>query len=259
MAGYYERIGTGRFRPTPHAGGAWQPDAEQHMAPVAGLIAHEIERDLTRRGRELEISRISFDILGIIGAQETEVRVDVLRPGRTIELVEATMAVGGRPVVRARAWLLSRQDTAAVAGGLPDPLPDPRSLPAWPMGERWPGGYIASLDVRRAGAEEPGRGVVWVSTDVELVEGEDVGDLARFVGLIDTANGVAVRADPTRWMFPNVDLTAHLHRRPRGRWAGLDVQVILGADGRGLTTSVLHDLDGPVGRAEQMLTVRPLD
>lgn len=257
-AAYYRRIGPRRYLPTPHAGGAWQPDEEQHMAPVAGLLAHEIELFAQQRGGDLEVGRISFDILGLIGAAETEVQVAVLRPGRTIELVEATMLIGGRAVVRARAWLLSRQDTESVAGGLPAPLPAPETLPDWPMAQLWPGGYIASLDVRRAASARPGRGAVWVRTDVALVAGEDVGALARYVGLIDTANGVAVREDPTRWMFPNVDLTVHLYRRPRGPWVGLDVEVTFGPDGRGLTSSVLHDVDGPIGRAEQILTVRPL-
>lgn len=59
-------------------------------------------------------------------------------------------------------------------------------------------------------------------------------------------------------MFPNVDLTVHLHRQQRGAWTGLDTTVTFGPSGQGLTSSVLHDLDGSVGRAEQILTVRPL-
>ncbi len=54
-----------------------------------------------------------------------------------------------------------------------------------------------------------------------------------------------------------MDLTTHLHRQPAGRWVGLDTTVVFGPDGAGLTTTVLHDLTGPVGRAGQLLTVRP--
>ncbi|MFD5884348.1 thioesterase family protein [Streptomyces yangpuensis] len=82
--------------------------------------------------------------------------------------------------------------------------------------------------------------------------------LASYLALVDTANGVAVQQDPTAWMFPNLDLTIHLHRQPRGPWTGLDTTVTFGPSGQGLTSSVLHDLDGPVGHAEQILTVRPL-
>jgi hypothetical protein len=98
---------------------------------------------------------------------------------------------------------------------------------------------------------------VWLATPVALVAGEPVGELARFVGLVDTANGIAVRESPEAWMFPNVDLTIHLHRQPAGPWVGLDTTVVFGPDGCGLTTTVLHDRTGAVGRAEQLLTVRP--
>lgn len=30
---YYERIDEHRYKPTPHAGGAWSPD-EQHFSPL---------------------------------------------------------------------------------------------------------------------------------------------------------------------------------------------------------------------------------
>jgi hypothetical protein len=59
-------------------------------------------------------------------------------------------------------------------------------------------------------------------------------------------------------MFPNVDLTVHLYRRPEGPWVGLDTSVAFGPTGLGLTASVLHDRLGELGRAEQSLTVRPL-
>ena len=82
--------------------------------------------------------------------------------------------------------------------------------------------------------------------------------MASFVKLLDTANGVAVRESPLEWMFPNVDLTVHLFRQPEGHWVGLDTTVAFGPTGLGLTSSVLHDRRGQVGRAEQSLTVRPM-
>ncbi len=59
-------------------------------------------------------------------------------------------------------------------------------------------------------------------------------------------------------MFPNTDLTVHLYRTPVGDWVGFDTSVSFGPTGVGLTSSILHDVEGPVGRAEQILTVRPL-
>jgi hypothetical protein len=97
-----------------------------------------------------------------------------------------------------------------------------------------------------------------VHTPLQLVDAEPSSDLARFIALVDTANGIAVRHSPQDWMFPNVDLTVHLHRQPTGSWVGLDTTVIFGPAGHGMTSTVLHDILGPVGQAAQTLTLRPL-
>ncbi|MFD9860060.1 thioesterase family protein [Streptomyces alboflavus] len=255
---YYEPVDAHRYKPTAHAGGAWSAD-EQHFSPLGGLIVHAIDRHLADRpDNGLLMSRISFDILGRPALDECEIRVETVRPGRTIELVEAVVLIGGRPVVRGRAWLLAALDTTAVEGGAGDRLTPPDALTPWEMSSVWPGGYIASVDVRPLAPPQPGRTTAWISTDLDLVAGQTVSPLASYVTLVDTANGIAVRQPPTAWMYPNVDLTIHLHRQPRGRWTGLDTTVTFGPTGQGITSTVLHDLDGPVGTAQQMLTVRPL-
>ncbi|MGX6448535.1 thioesterase family protein, partial [Patulibacter sp. S7RM1-6] len=135
--------------------------------------------------------------------------------------------------------------------------PAPASVAPADLSRRWPGGYIAALDFRPVRGPEPGRTAAWLRTDVALLPDEPVGDLARYVALVDTANGIAVRASPEEWLFPNLDLTIHLHEQPTGPWVGLDTTVIFGAGGLGLTETVLHDERGPVGRAAQSLTLRP--
>ncbi|MER7842565.1 thioesterase family protein [Kitasatospora sp. NPDC096077] len=259
---YYQRTGEHRYKPTAHAQGAWHPD-EQHFSPVGGLIVHAIDHHRAgqqvagRPAEGLALARISFDILGLIALDELEITVETLRPGRTIELVEAVASIAGRAVVRARAWFLAEQDTSAVAGTHDEPLPAPEEFEPWPMSEQWPGGYIASVEVRRR-STAPGRAAAWLSTPLQLVAGEPSSPHAAFIALVDTANGIAVREQPDAWMFPNTDLTVHFHRRPGGRWTGLDTRVSFGPAGHGVTSTVLHDVDGPVGRAEQILTVRPM-
>ena len=257
-ASYFERLGPRAFKPTDHASGAWRTD-EQHFSPLGGLLVHAIEQSRAAERRpELVLGRVSFDILGKIDLDEFEIQVETLRAGRTIELVEATAVLSGRAVVRARAWFLASQDTSAVAGGAPDPLPVPEEAERSSGTSVWSGGYIASLDWWNAVAPTPGRATTWISTAVGLVGGEPASALASYIALVDTANGLSPRKDPREWMFPNVDLTIHLHRQPEGRWTGLDTSVVFGSGGQGLTSTVLHDVRGPVGRAEQVLTVRPL-
>jgi hypothetical protein len=256
---YYQRLDAERFQPTVHAQGAWN-DHEQHMAPVSGLLAHALERHAPRA--DLAMGRVTYEILGLIPLEPTTLRVRTIRPGRTIELLEAVASVGGRDVVRAQAWRLASQDTAAVAGGLPRPLPPRERCAPFDAAESWPGGYIRSIEVLRGPGREPGAGQAWLRTALPLVEGEPSTPLAAFLGLVDTANGMNVRLDPREWAFPNLDLTVHLHRAPQGgpgRWVGFDTLVTVGAGGVGLTSTTLHDEAGPVGRAEQILTVRRLD
>ncbi|GHD29064.1 thioesterase family protein [Nocardiopsis kunsanensis] len=257
-AGFFERVDEHRFKPTHHAQGAWQAE-DHHFSPLAGLIAHAIDRHLDQRpGHGLTLGRISYDILGRLALEECEVSVRTLRPGRTIELLEAVVTIAERPVVRARAWLLATANTSAVAAAPEPPLDPPESFPRWPMHELWPGGYISSIDVRRNASAQAGRATAWISARVPLLTGEPVSPTASFLALVDTANGIAVQQEPAEWMFPNLDLTVHLHRRPEGEWTGLDTTATFGPEGQGLTSSVLHDVLGPVGRAEQILTVRPM-
>jgi hypothetical protein len=257
MISYFERAGAGRFRPTAATGGAWAVD-EQHIAPMTGLIVHAVEQFAAARGDDgMVVARVSMDILGVLKLEDFEIQITTVRPGRTIELLEAVVIARGRPAVRARVWRMAELDTTGVAGGQAPALPAPETVKAWAISEGWPGEFITTLDVRPIGPVRPGRTTAWVSTRHEVLAGEPVSDLAHFLALVDTANGIAVRESPKEWLFPNLDLTIHLHRQPRGRWAGLDTTVVFGDHGHGLTSTTLHDVDGPVGRAEQILTVRP--
>ena len=250
MSSYFVRTGASTFAPTAHVGGAWQLD-EQHIAPALGLLTHLVEAERP----SLAISRLSFDILGVVPMEEVAVAVRVLRPGRTVELVEAELSHAGRPAVLLRAWLQAERDTAAVAGTGLSPIPPPSALPAWDPTTVWPGGFIASVELRRD-QDEPGRARFWVRTDVSLLD-EPVSPLASVAGLVDIANGMTVRADPRSVAFPNLDLTAHLVRTPEPGWLGFDTAVTFGPSGLGLTSTVLHDERGPFGTVAQSLTVRP--
>jgi acyl-CoA thioesterase len=253
---YFERLGPTRFRATEHTSGAWEV-TEQHIAPALGLLAHCLEKDRdARRDDALVTSRLSYDILGVVPVADVEVTTRVVRPGRTVELVEATLTYADRPVVRARAWMLQPHDTAVIAGGGLPGVPGPDRIPAWDVASVWPGGFIEGVEVRRA-QTQPGRAVVWVRTPIALVAGEAVSDSARAAGLLDIANGMTVREDPRAVLFPNVDLTAHFLRPPQGEWLGFDITVSFGSEGIGLTHSIIHDTSGPLGSVAQSLTVRP--
>lgn len=253
---YWRRTGAHTYQPTEHVGGAWD-EATQHISPALGVLAHVVEQDRDRRrGDDLVISRLSYDILGTVPVDAIDVEVEVLRPGRTIELVQATASYAGRAVVVLRAWLAEPYDTVGLAGVELPRIPPPDEMEPWDMSALWPGGFIASLELRRK-EMGPGRSTAWLRTPHPLVEDEAVSRFAAVAGLLDVSNGIAVRTDPARALFPNLDLTAHFLAQPTEGWLGLDTSVSFGPGGVGVTSTVMHDERGPIGTIAQTLTVRP--
>lgn len=249
---FYVRLGEHQFISTLHSQGAWQP-GEQHLAPASGLVLAEIERRLPS---DKLVSRASFDVLGVIHSGEFTIDVQVVRPGRSIELIEACMRHADRTSIRARIWRLAQTDTTQVQGTEWAPLPPPDAMRAQGFSLVWGGGFINSLEARQEVDARPGRGRSWIRTRCPLVAGEADPPVAGFLKLVDTANGLVVRERPSSVFFANVDLTVHFFRQPEAGWVGFDTRVDFGPSGLGETLSILSDIRGPVGTAAQSLTVR---
>ena len=255
---YYRQLGGNRYASTIHAQGAWNPH-EQHMAPVTGILVHALERFAPRA--DMRLVRINCDILGLIPAGEFSIETTLLRPGKTIELLQAELIADGRVAVRATAWRLQKGDTASVEAHADEPMGPLAAAVPWDGMTMWPGGFIKSIEARVNPGHRPGRGRAWLRSPYTMLDGAaPASALVRLLGLADSANGIAARTDPSPggWMFPNVDLSIHIYREPEGEWLGLDTRVTFSGDGVGLTSSVLNDVKGPFGRSEQILTVRPI-
>lgn len=237
-----------------HAQGAWHTH-EQHMAAATGILAYELERFMPRQN--MRIGRISLDIFGLIYAGDFSIRTQLIRTGKTIELIESTMITQDKITIVARAWRMQTCDTDCVSGLYDSPCAI--SNTPWAMNELWQGGFIKSIETF-SDDRQKGRGVVWVGSKVAMVAGEATSDFVRLMGLVDVANGIVPRLAPDekKWAFPNLDLQIHLYRQPVGQLLGLQTVQQIGSDGIGLTSSILHDMVGPFGRSEQILTVRQL-
>ncbi|BAU95108.1 hypothetical protein N24_0846 [Corynebacterium suranareeae] len=255
---YFLARGNNTYSPSQYSGGAWRDD-ELHLAPVAGLVIHHMERWRKEvAGNVLMFSRFSMDILGQIARDDISLETTILRPGRTIELVETVAEINGRATIRARGWLLKTSDLAEIAGDTFDAMPPMEECLDSKIVLPWSGGFMDSIVCVEDSGKIPGKNRAWVTSDIPLVHGEDPEPLAEFSKFLDVANGVAAREDPTQWMFPNVDLTFHLFRQPVGTKVGFNTRVAFGPTGIGITTSVIHDANGPVGTLNQSLTVRPI-
>ena len=265
MSAYYQLLDrissdngkvTARYQATEHAQGAWNPH-EQHMSPATGIICVELEQFAPREN--MRIGRISLDILGLITLGEIEITTQVIRPGKTIELIESIMTGQGKTLVVARTWRMMTQDSSQIAGLEDRRVETPEDMPVSEVISQWGGGFIQTVH-GRSNQQRQGKGLVWLSVAGEMVEGQPTSDFVRLVSMVDMANGIIPRqARPLEWGFPNLDLQLHFYRLPQGQWLGIDAVQQYGTDGIGLTSAVLHDLHGPFGRSEQILTLRKLD
>jgi Thioesterase-like superfamily len=168
------------FVPTASTRGPWDPDA-QHAGPPAALLGRAIERCEPRDG--MRVGRITCEILGPVPLEPLTVEASVVRPGRSVELLEASLSAAAGELMRARAWRLQAGEHTL---------------------------------------QEPGPATVWMRSRVPLVEGEQPGPLERVLVTADSGNGVSAALDWRTHLFINTELTVHLLRPHDGEWVCLD-------------------------------------
>jgi hypothetical protein len=187
---------------------------------------------------------------------DLQVGAELLRPGRSVELVGASLSADGVLVARATAWRILRTDAHTVPDrhAQPPPLPD---TGGFVPPEGWVDGYLSAIEWRDARGSflEPGPATIWGRMRHPLVDGEEPTGLQRVMAVADSGNGISGELDLRRWLFINPELSVHLHREPEGEWVCLDAATTISRGGVGLATSVLSDLAGPVGVGAQSLLV----
>jgi hypothetical protein len=250
---FFEPLGDGRFRATEHTGGPWDP-ALQHGGPPSALLARAAEQ--CDRAWPAHVARITVDILGPVPVGEVELSARVRRTGRSVELVEAELAAGGRTAMRASAWRIRAVETGLAP--TPDVPPPTRPGTAEPIGD-WAAGYLRAMEWHWVSGHftVPGPAVVWARQRVPLVPDEEPTGVERILTLADSGNGISNTLDMSRWLFINPELTVHFAREPVGEWVCLDAVTTVTGAGTGLATSILYDDHGVVARGAQALLVGP--
>jgi acyl-Coa thioesterase superfamily protein/acyl-CoA thioesterase superfamily protein len=233
--------------------GPWDPNA-QHAGPPSALLARALELCEPRDGAR--VARLTVEILAPIPIAPLTVTSRVARPGRSVELLEASLAGPDGEVMRARGWRLA---TADITTDWEQERPPPgresgEALEFFPTGES--AGWHTAMEIifARGRFLEPGPATVWMRPRVPLVEGEAITPLQRTMLAADGGNGVSAPLDWSRFIFINTDLTVHLLRPPGGEWVCLDS--VTHVDGLGFTDTALWDERGRIGRAAQTLLVR---
>ena len=237
--------------------GPWDPDA-QHAGPPAALLGRELERLDERRRVAAREDHVRDPAPGPDRAAADQ--AEIVRPGRSVQHLSASLFAGGEELVRASAWRIARRPVelpADLPHGEPPPGPAEASEEAF-FATGHDVGYHTGMEYRFVSGRflEPGPATVWMRMRHPLVSGEEPSPLQRVLIAADSGNGVSAALDWSRFLFINVDLSVHLHRMPTGEWVCLDAITIPEPTGVGLADTALHDERGPIGRALQTLLVR---
>jgi hypothetical protein len=239
--------------------GPWEPDV-QHAGPPAALLAREVERTSGTAGGQTV--RLAYDILGPVPVGPVRLTSRVLRPGRRVELVEATLEAGGAARMRVTAWRMRARATSPVDVLAPDA---PHAAGPDEGRAEVPGVFATEIAYHRAlewrftagSFNSPGPAAAWTRPLVPLVEGEPITPLQHLLVMTDAASGISAELDWTRATFANVDLTVSLYRQPAGEWLAMDATTSLGPAGAAQCFADLYDATGRIGRSAASLFVEP--
>jgi hypothetical protein len=203
------------------------------------------------------LARVTIEILGPVPIDRLRATARLLRPGRSVELLEAVLEHDGRPVMRAAGWRVR------VSSERP-PAPEIEQAPALPSSDatstatpEWQCGFLSATEWRfvSGGYAQPGAATAWVRLRYPLVAGETTSPAQRLIASADSANGISSPLDIRSWLFIPPELTVHCLRSPAGAWICLEATTLLQSEGVGLTTSALYDERGLVGRSAQSLLI----
>jgi acyl-coenzyme A thioesterase PaaI-like protein len=267
--------GDGRYEPTEHARGPWDPRALHGGAPAA-LITRAFER--MQPGAELAIARLGFEFLRPVPLAPLTLTTRIVRDGRRVQELAAELTAtsgdsgGGTGSGGTGSEELVCRASALRLQPVPEGLPSsgqapPAAMPGPEQGRateyalnRAAGTSLATSGMEMSWLNDPwgqGPGKVWMRLRHPLLPDEPPTPLTRLVATADFGNGISAELPFEDYLFINADLTIHLWRSPRGEWIGLDAQTLLQGGGIGTAESVLHDEGGAIGRAFQTLVVQP--
>jgi hypothetical protein len=249
------------FVPTEHTRGPWDPRAQHGGAPAA-LLAHCVEQ--VESPLPMETARITVELLRPVPVEEPVlVQTRLARPGRKVQLVEATMSLrDGTELCRAVALRIRCLDKAppyANAEEVDMPPPPEQGTPQQGVGGD-KAFAVTGVEMRfvRGMFLQPGAATVWIRLRMPVLPGETPSGMQRACAAADFGNGVSSIYEWGATLFINPDLTVHLAREPVGEWVCLEAATHPGRNGRALAESRLYDLEGLVGRSAQALLVEPL-
>jgi hypothetical protein len=246
-----------RFVPTEAALGPWT-DQALHGGPPAMLLAREIER--VPADQPMFVARLTIELMRPVGRVPLDVRSRMVRPGRKVQLVEASLWNGEQEVARATGLRIRRAQVTVPADPEKPPHGPPESVEAWTEGYRaGPAYHVLGIEARSpiqpGGTRGPGW--TWFRLKLPVVPGEEPSGLLRICAAADFPNGISNVVEPRVMTYVNPDLTIYVNRWPADEWVLVDARTWLEPHGTGVAEGALYDRNGRIGRSLQSLLIEP--
>jgi acyl-Coa thioesterase superfamily protein/acyl-CoA thioesterase superfamily protein len=245
-----------RFRATDLALGPWAPGALHGGAPAA-LLAHAFRT--ASPSETLRPARITYEFVRPVPLGPLGVRVEVVRPGRRVTLLDGFLTdPAGVEVARARA-LLAVASAIDAGTATPPPFagPDAGELNDWDEDRPMFATHAMEIRFVEGVFRQPGPATAWFRLRQPLIDGEPLAGLERLAAAADFGNGIASELSWSEHTFINPDLTLYVERDPIGEWVALQSQMCVTQGSVAMAESVLWDERGRIGRAVQALLVGP--
>jgi hypothetical protein len=205
------------------------------------------------------VTRLTVELLRPVGMTPLAVRSRLVRPGRKVQIVEASLWSGEQEVARATALRIRRAAVEVPLTLEASTQDSPESLTEWSGSYRsGPAYHVLGVEIRTSrdrDGQAPNK--AWFRLKLPLVPGEEPSGLQRICAAADFPNGISYVVDPRNTSFVNPDLTVYVHRLPVGEWVMVDAKTWLEPHGTGVAEGALYDTEGRVGRSIQSLLVEP--
>lgn len=234
--------------PTPIAASMWSAN-QMHGVAVSGALARALEAEVRRTGLAgLVPARLTVDLFRPATMEPCQVEAELVRKGRRIALVDATMTQGGQRVARASGLFLVASETAEgevwspaerPAAPSEDEVPtsdDPRP-PFFRSSKPWSQEFTEHQNADHK--------MSW-NTGLPIVVGEQVTPFQVVASMAD--GGSLVTNWGTRGVeYINTDITLALARAPAGLEIGLAALDRVEHNGIAVGTAAVFDRQGPLG------------
>jgi acyl-coenzyme A thioesterase PaaI-like protein len=243
------------YVPNEIAHGGWGPTLGGHV--VGGLLARSVETK--RADADLVPARFTVDILRRVAAEPVRVESNVVRSGRRMQAIDASMTQHGEVVARAATLFLRRSEQPPAIPWSTD-IDMPPIPPEPPQFDGSVPLFIVPFggDVGDGGNpwQHPGPRYAWLRHIRALVDDEEPSPFVCAAMAVDVS--ASLTGFSTAGLgFINADYTLTLCRLPEGPYIGLAALTHYSDAGIGIGTASIFDARGPIGTGVTAAAANP--